>query len=81
MFWHNCVCLFACLFVCLFISGQGSLLLKYWRWIGTIKDSIPEQYKVELGAVEEQGDIELIIISINVFCNKKHLSLLATCML
>ncbi len=36
-------------------SGQGGLLLKYWRWIGTIKDSIPEQYKVELGAVEDQG--------------------------
>ena len=36
-------------------SGQGGLLLKYWRWIGTIKDNIPEQYKIELGAVEDQG--------------------------
>ncbi len=48
--------MFVYLFVyCCFISGQGGLLLKYWRWIGVFKDSIPDQYKVELSAVEEQG--------------------------
>lgn len=43
------------MYITVSFSGQGGLLLKYWRWIGAMKDSIPEQYRLELRAVEDQG--------------------------
>lgn len=54
-------------FILSVVSGQGGLLLKYWRWIGSMKDSIPEQYKIELRAVEEQG-IQMTIVHVH-YCH------------